>query len=584
MLQCNKWDGTMPEDWSIDFLTGLASIHFARGGRVGSKLLDILRLQDFVALCDYEVDYAGLSLDHDVSQIIAIRQGLALFTKLDFLGSEEDKRSRAWSTFIEAEASCRKTNEAFRLWTLGEFSFLPGVDSILFRAQRKISSVLGPVPSWEQLKPRFGPGANSGIKKSQASAKMKLSAPLSCSSNFAPYASSMLSEMPHLCSLHSTEEDELRYVVPLSVETGRIAFVPKSPKTFRTIGVEPLLNSMGQLAIGDYIAKRLLRVGIDIRDQSKNKNLARLGSITGDLATLDLSSASDTISYELVWHLLPPDWALFLSSLRTSKYEVPSGEVLHLEKFSSMGNGFTFPLETLIFWALCSSVSSSPVSTYGDDIIIATADFDAAVDILTFAGFQPNKSKSFSEGPFRESCGGDYFLGIDIRPVYQKTLVHGFDLFRLHNAFVRLSDFESAHYVLDFISEDIRLWGPDGFGDGHLLGVPARPFNRQHGWGGFIFDTFTFKKRRDQKPRPGDRILPYYSIYLREDGNDNEDPDSLYQGKIYRDSSLANYPKWLNAILGRESSPTPHVNAVPTNTLPGVRGYKRISIYTLTPT
>jgi hypothetical protein len=41
---------------------------------------------------------------------------------------------------------------------------------------------------------------------------------------------------------------------------------------------------------------------------------------------------------------------------------------------------------------------------------------------LEALGFQINQHKSFFEGPFRESCGKDFFRGFSVRPVYLKTL------------------------------------------------------------------------------------------------------------------------------------------------------------------
>ena len=35
-------------------------------------------------------------------------------------------------------------------------------------------------------------------------------------------------------------------------------------------------------------------------------------------------------------------------------------------------------------------------------------------------GLLVNKKKSFSKGNFRESCGGDYFMGTDVTPVYMR--------------------------------------------------------------------------------------------------------------------------------------------------------------------
>ena len=91
-----------------------------------------------------------------------------------------------------------------------------------------------------------------------------------------------------------------------------------------------------------------------------------------------------------------------------------------------MGNGFTFPLETLIFWALTASACEGDVdsvSVYGDDIICPRERADDVIDTLTMCGFKINLEKSFVEGPFRESCGCDYYKGIDIRPFYKKEPV-----------------------------------------------------------------------------------------------------------------------------------------------------------------
>jgi len=89
--------------------------------------------------------------------------------------------------------------------------------------------------------------------------------------------------------------------------------------------------------------KRLGLFGVNLRDQSVNQRYALLGSIDGSLATIDLSSASDTVSYALVMSLLPSGWFDLLDLFRSECVEVPGG-VIELEKFSSMGNAYTFEL------------------------------------------------------------------------------------------------------------------------------------------------------------------------------------------------------------------------------------------------
>lgn len=203
------------------------------------------------------------------------------------------------------------------------------------------------------------------------------------------------------------------------VEDNRLVFVPKSYKTHRTIAAEPEVSVAFQLSIDRYLKSRLLRHGIDLKHQSRNQELARYGSITGTLATVDLSMASDTMALELIPFLLEEQWVTLLSSLRCAKYSAPWGSGVY-HKFSSMGNGFTFPLETAIFWAAAKAVRSKTVSVYGDDIICDSDKYQELVDLLAFLGFSPNREKSFHVGPFRESCGADYFGGVNIRPFFIK--------------------------------------------------------------------------------------------------------------------------------------------------------------------
>jgi len=581
MRKLRAWDEAFTKDETLSIVSNLASVHANRvGGKAAGVLKRLIASRDFSALCNHKVDYT--LINHGQYDYGQMRQALAYFTKLEFLEIGIDKQDAAWSTFLASEKMCRETNTIFRLWASGDFRFSPTVEAQLFCARRRIAQVLGDVPRFSTLGTRFGPGATSGIIKRKACSKRKFSDVPTCSSEFATTAAELLQEMPGYTDLHTSsyiidlESGETKQLVNLQIVEGRISFVPKSPKTYRTIGVEPFLNGIAQLAYGDFISDKLRSVGVDLHDQSRNKRLAREGSLLGHLATLDLSSASDTISRELVFHLLPLDWAIALDRCRTGRMLSPSGEKLTLEKFSSMGNGFTFPLESLIFWALATSVQpqsdAATVSVYGDDIVVDVGVVDLVKDLLVACGFSVNLEKSYWSGPFRESCGGDYFLGIDIRPVYVKSTLTGQDLFRLHNHYMRIFDFEMAAMVRGFISEDLIIWGPDGFGDGHLISDrPSLAHNRDRGWGGFIFDTYTYKGRRDFTPLPGDGILPTYSIYCK------EAVPCLSPGASLRETAL-------EFTQGEDASgPTPHKRGVPGDSLPGTKGYKRISIYTLTP-
>jgi len=200
------------------------------------------------------------------------------------------------------------------------------------------------------------------------------------------------------------------------------------------------MNTFMQQAVGREIRRRLKRFGVDLDDQSLNQNLA-FEALVEDLATLDLSMASDTISKAVIWNLLPPAWANLLEQLRSAWTRV-DGKWVYLEKFSSMGNSFTFELESLVFWAVakasCDEVGlpQGKVGVYGDDLIVPQAADDVLREMLDLLGFTVNAEKSFGSGSvFFESCGKHYHNLEDVTPVYQKTLIRrsGPELVRFHN-------------------------------------------------------------------------------------------------------------------------------------------------------
>lgn len=579
MKNVSSWTQESSENESLAFLKARAYSHALKGGEQGRIIADYISCDNLSALCDFNLSYDAIT----AYQAYNCRQSLAFFTKYEPLKLGNDRKATAVAKFKEAEAVCKQTNDIFRHRFERSIPFEPHFEQVLMTAQRKIAMVLGDCPSLSDLNLRFGPGATTLTKKKGASTVEKLGAGLACSEDLLPVVRQLMQELPQLAELHDLVEQDAPkahgewWKLPIQVMDGEVRFVPKNAKTHRSIVVEPPLNTLVQLGIGDYIASRLLRFGIDIEDQSKNKGLARAGSITGEYATLDLSSASDTVATQLVYELLPYEWVILLNFARTSRV-LFEGNTIELEKFSSMGNGFTFPLETLIFWALSSSASSDDfASVYGDDIIVSTHSVAQVVETLVFCGFEINKAKSYWTGSFRESCGGDYLSGIDIRPYYQKKLVSPAELFRLHNYYVRTQQFDDAEEVLKSINPSLRLWGPDGFGDGHLLGdwrPRAHKKSASHGYGGAIFDTFTLGGRKDLRAlRPGDRVLPTYSIYTSQ-GTDKVLPDNVppLVAKKYG-QRLASEP-----IPERRSPVTGEVYKTPS--FPGTQGYRRVSIYT----
>jgi hypothetical protein len=111
-----------------------------------------------------------------------------------------------------------------------------------------------------------------------------------------------------------------------------------------------------------------------------------------------------------------------------------------LEKFSSMGNAYTFSLQTLIFSAVVRAVlrvrgwEGSRWRVYGDDIIVPYRIYEDVVASLQLLGFKVNEAKSYSGDAFRESCGADYLNGTNVRPFYIKEPIEGVaDLFKVLN-------------------------------------------------------------------------------------------------------------------------------------------------------
>jgi hypothetical protein len=244
------------------------------------------------------------------------------------------------------------------------------------------------------------------------------------------------------------------------VEGNKLSFVPKSTRISRTICTEPTLNMLYQKGIGELIHARLKEVwNIDFSHQpDRNANMARIGSLTGKFGTIDLSSASDTISIGLLTELfqLVPNQLAWLMRTRSPKTILPDGKTVELHMISSMGNGFTFPLQTMLFSALIAAIYKTkdiPVlcngenrnfSVFGDDIIVLREVYDLTIRMLDILGFKPNREKSFNDGFFRESCGHDYYQGCNIRGVYLKTLETPGDFYSAIN---RLNVWSAMHRI-----------------------------------------------------------------------------------------------------------------------------------------
>jgi hypothetical protein len=540
----NEWVSTRPIEQHVLFMKQMSLAVAELGGPLCEKLNALMQVEDFRGVVDFKIDY---SEGYSYSDYCYARQILALVEKQEFLDLGYDKKGAAVKAFIAAEERCRETNIR-----LEQPCPERDVSAVLHYAQRKIAEVLGECPGLESLDLFFGPGATTNVKGRHANARRKLSTRMACSEELLPTVGGLLVEIP-LWTNHVGEPtpDGESVIVPVDVSVGKLHFVPKNSKTFRPICIEPVLNSLLQKGYGAVIKRRLRKFGIDLFDQARNQELARVGSEKGNLATIDLKSASDTVSIGLILDLLPIPWVTALAECRTGTVEC-EGVLLELEKFSSMGNGYTFELESLVFFGLMSGVisymkqigeidkGSNPLlGVYGDDLIIPTNCYDLAVKVLDYCGFEVNLQKSFCHGPFRESCGADYFVGCDLRPFYLRKELSDQVLYSFHNWAIRRGERLIAAVCLRWTRRRLQLWGPNGFGDGHLVGswvlqVPRR--NRRRGWEMGYFRTYALDPKRDLQPLDGDILMPAYSAYSRMSVDGPCDPFVIrgYQGCTVR--------------------------------------------------
>lgn len=458
-------------------------------------------------------------MDHEDSRLFFMNnQCVKLFSKYEMLPTGINTRKAAEREFIDCEMTCRAVN--LQILKTGFLSLFDEKDElfVIQTAICKINSILGGDVRLNDLTYHFGPGTNVGLSKNKNSSLDKLGSSRTITKGLLALLKDNPIEHPAWDCI-SSNGDLPTFEVPSAalcdissykvVPGSKLVFISKNAKIDRPICPEPLMNSYVQTGLGGHIRKQLLKAGYDLRDQSRNQKLARVGSRTGEIATVDLSSASDTIAKMVVKEMLPPGWFELLALARSPSYTY-EGHTYHFEKFSAMGCGYTFELETLLFLAVAKSccdfrkITCDDVNVYGDDIIIPSACYDLLSRVLTKLGFRVNKEKSYAAGPFRESCGKDYFLGDPVRPLYLKKAVSFQAIMSWMNYMHRWSgpNFEDRFYLnaynamLKMLPLGLRnLRGPDGYGDGHLLVYNAKDLKvlkhkyRARGFSGLAFFT-----------------------------------------------------------------------------------------------
>jgi hypothetical protein len=387
-------------------------------------------------LLDLVFDRAsGLLLDSpDPYSIYAMRQLTLVFGKIELECSPE-RTARAADQYIKTEKELRESDKL--------------LDPVKMRAFARISTVLfGDLFSAVDrevyafdLRPKHGPGATAdGLRGNSKFDVREWPVRLERQFPYGDYA------MPNW--RFSYRLDEVKFLEPGDERPVRVVFVPKTLKTPRVIAIEPTAMQYAQQAVSRSLVDRLesewFSPMIGFSDQDPNRAMAEEGSHSGALATLDLSEASDRVSNQLVRTMLRhwPHLSGAVDASRSRKADVPGYGVIRLAKFASMGSALTFPIESMVFLTLTllgiEGARNKPLSksdirrllgrvrVFGDDIIVPTEHAAPVISLLEDFGLLVNRDKSFLNGKFRESCGREYYDGVDVSVVkVRKPLATG---------------------------------------------------------------------------------------------------------------------------------------------------------------
>jgi len=381
---------------------------------------------------------SGALLDcPDIEAIFALRQLTLMFSKIANPGDGDvspRRQRRAMSEYVQCERDVKVSDSTLDPSEMEDFKRIS--DMLFGDLFRKVDRDV----HWGRIKPKHGPGAVADRLSSNAKFDLR-SWPARLHRVF-PAEEFLISNQSQKDSL----SEELDIAEPGAELPVRVITVPKTLKTPRIIAIEPaamqyvqqgLLRSILDAFKEDSLLSRI--IGFD--DQNPNRAMAMEGSLNGNLATLDLSEASDRVSNQHVRAMLEdhPELLQAVDACRSRKADVPGFGVQRLAKFASMGSALCFPFEAMVFTTLVfmgiERELSAPLSrraihgysrqvrVFGDDIIVPKDNVLSVVDRLQTFGFAVNISKSFWTGKFRESCGREYYDGHDVSIVRVRELL-----------------------------------------------------------------------------------------------------------------------------------------------------------------
>lgn len=285
-----------------------------------------------------------------------------------------------------------------------------------------------------------------------------------------PFDAYFCASAGHVCDLYDSTSKYLqpKYAkrigrIPMDAVTShelsaKVVLVPKDSRGPRLISEEPVDFQWIQQGLKKAIYRRveshpLTKWNVHFTDQGPNQRGALLGSSTGGYATLDLKEASDRVSLDLVRLLFPEKVLPFLECSRSLSTVLPDGKKLVLHKYAPMGSALCFPVLALTIWSLLTARAPDAdtregILVYGDDVVVPTAFADTAMTTLEAFGLKINRSKSFVQGQFRESCGVDAYQGVNVTPVRLRTV---WNKSRSADAYVSWISYANSYYNAGYI-------------------------------------------------------------------------------------------------------------------------------------
>lgn len=418
---------------------------------------------------------------------------------------DSDAENRTLLKFLEANNACKE-------WTVPEVDN-PAIGYSISYARILLRDWLEPhcgttirmAASTIEQRARFGPGQSAGLRSDRPSQYyFKIGdQPLTASSeSLLSWYQQSVQNNP-LCEAAEMAR-KARCGQADGVVDSKLGFVPKSYHARRITVTEPSVNTFFQLGAGGVLEDALQRhLGIDFSyQQERNQRLACEGSISGEFATMDLTQCSDYISQGLVRYMFPKSVRGWFNYIRSKRVDIPGLGIRELFMTGTMGNGFTFPMQTILLAAILLGVyktldlvaeppsdqTDGNFGVYGDDIICLQRAYPLLTKVLTALGLRVNEEKSYACGPFRESCGADYFNGVNVRGVYFHNYRTTQDYLSIFN---RLAIWGANHcipmkkslaFIASVLQDDARRYVPpdESIVSGVILPLPL--IEEKDGW------------------------------------------------------------------------------------------------------